>query len=96
MQTEPITVRNPHGCRRLLAAILKHAVQDAALAEEPPRSTWPWPGWHPQDELQTFCQSDWFESLCLWLDLDIDRVRTHIQDASNGHKRNMIQLMLWE
>ena len=96
MQAQPVVVRNPEGCRRLLAAILKHAVQDAALAEEPPRGTWPWPGRHPQDELAAFWQSRWLERICEWLDLDPEAVRRWAAQNGNGHKRDAVQLSLWE
>ena len=95
MQAEPCTINNAEGCRRLLAAILKRAVLDANLTERPDRSTWPWSGWHPADELQAFCQSDWFTSLCLWLDLDADKVRAHIEIGINGCQKSVVQLQLW-
>ena len=95
MQADPIVVRNPEGCRRLLAAILKQAVKDATLARKPDRSTWPWPGLPVQDELHAFWQSCWFESICQWLDLDPNRVRRWAAENGNGHRQGVVQLSLW-
>ena len=55
-------------CRHLLARILYQALRDEKLDRRPQRG-WPWENWHPRLELDAFWQSEWFEGICEWLDI---------------------------
>jgi len=73
------------GCRNLLAAILLQALKDEAL-DGWPRRDWPWTYLHPRAELDAFWRSEWFESICDWLDLDADRVRQVAKAVRDGRR----------